>query len=980
MNHIAEEILMHYGVKRRSGRYPWGSGENPYQHSGDWLSRVESLSAEGLSQKEIAERMEMSTGDLVAWKAIAKDERTLYRIATTKSMLEDGKSQTEIAKRLDVNESVVRDLIKKSEHYETKASISRNVADSIAKQIDSRGAALDVGKGAELNFTDPITGKSLSREKFEQALNILDAEGYRVYGIGEKQATVKDKQTNVMYACPKGTQWGDLYKKEYKNPETGEWQREKIEDASDTRPLVKKESLAKYEVDLTNMPKESVFQYPESLSSKRIKIEYAEDGGSKKDGVIYLRRGVDDISLGEKNYAQVRILVDGTHYLKGMAMYNDDMPPGVDVIFNTSKHKGTPMMGDKDNTVLKPIERKKDGTPMDNPFGAEIKRNGQRWYTDKDGNEQLSLINRVNEEGDWDDWSKSLSSQFLSKQSQDLVHKQLNLAVAQRQSQFDEIKNYTNPTVKRMLLQEFADACDRDAVDLKAASLPRQSTKVILPVDTLKDNEIYAPTYNNGDKVVLIRYPHQGIFEIPTLTVNNRQKDGKRLIGESQDAVGINSNVASRLSGADFDGDSVIVIPVNDKVRIATQDPAKDKYYKELIGFDPKEAYPARPGMRRMTKQNKQTEMGKVSNLITDMTLQDAPSEDIVKAVKHAQVVIDAEKHNLDYKKSEIDNDIQGLKEKWMKHPNESGTGTSVGASTIVSRASAQKTVNKTKGNPNVNPYTGEQSWDEMRYFDPKKGKEIVKPSKRVEEYYTKTEYWNPETHKWQTKKIEGTKVRSKEVLRTKQSTQMAETDDAMTLVSPMRHPIEIEYANYANSMKQMARDARKEIYSTGKLEYNREAAKVYSKEVESLDAKLKLANLNKPREREANRLAEEIVQRQKQDNPDISKDKMGKLRNRAMVEARLRVGADGKSSKIRFTEKEWEAIQAGAIHDTKLKQLLDASDKDRVKELALPKQSRTLTPAQISTMQAMRASGYTQKEIADRLGVSVSTVSKNLK
>ena len=283
-----------------------------------------------------------------------------------------------------------------------------------------------------------------------------------------------------------------------------------------------------------------------------------------------------------------------------------------------------------------------------------------------------------------------------------LVHKQLNLAVAQRQSQFDEIKNYTNPTVKRMLLQEFADACDRDAVDLKAASLPRQSTKVILPVDTLKDNEIYAPTYNNGDKVVLIRYPHQGIFEIPTLTVNNRQKDGKRLIGESQDAVGINSNVASRLSGADFDGDSVIVIPVNDKVRIATQDPAKDKYYKELIGFDPKEAYPARPGMRRMTKQNKQTEMGKVSNLITDMTLQDAPSEDIVKAVKHAQVVIDAEKHNLDYKKSEIDNDIQGLKEKWMKHPNESGTGTSVGASTIVSRASAQKTVNKTKGNPNV--------------------------------------------------------------------------------------------------------------------------------------------------------------------------------------------------------------------------------------------------------------------------------------
>ena len=971
---------MHYGVKRRSGRYPWGSGENPYQHSGDWLARVEELDKEGLSQKEIAERMEMSTGDLVAWKAIAKDERTLYRIATVRSMKADGKSNTEIAERLGINESSVRDLEKKAEHYEVKASISRNVADSIAQQIDSRGAALDVGKGAELNFVDPVTGKYLSREKFEQALNILDAEGYRVYGIGEKQATVRDKQTNVMYACPKGTQYGDLYKKEYKNPLTGEWQTEKIDDAIDVRPLVKKESLVKYEVDLSNMPKESVFQYPESVSSSRIKIEYAETGGASKDGVIYLRRGVDDISLGEKNYAQVRILVDGTHYLKGMAMYKDDMPEGVDIIFNTSKHEGTPMMGDKKNSVLKPIERKKDGTPADNPFGAEIKKNGQRWYTDENGNEKLSVINRVNEEGDWDDWSKSLSSQFLSKQPRDLIHKQLNLAIAQRQEEFDEIKRYNNPTVKRMLLQEFADSCDRDAVDLKAAALPRQSTKVILPVDSLKDNEVYAPTYNNGDKVVLIRHPHQGIFEIPTLTVNNRQPEAKSLIGDSQDAIGININVASRLSGADFDGDSVIVIPVNDRVRIRTQDPAKDPYLKDLIGFDPKEAYPAREGMRVMTKQNKQIEMGKVSNLITDMTLKDAPTEDIAKAVKHAQVVIDSEKHGLDYKKSEFDNDIAELKRKWMAHPNADGTGISTGASTIVSRAGSEIQVLKTRGNPNVNPYTGEQSWDEMRYFDPKKGVEVVKPSKRVEEYYTKTEYWNADTHKWQTKKIEGAKTKTTEVLRTKKSTQMAETNDAMTLVSPLRHPVELEYANYANSMKQMANDARKELYDTGKLEYNREAAKTYRKEVESLEAKLVLANLNKPKEREANRLAEEIVQKQKQDNPDISKDKMGKLRNRAMVEARLRVGADGKHSRIYITDSEWEAIQAGAIHDTRLKQILDASDKDRVKELAFPKQERTLTPAQVSTMQAMYASGYTQKEIADRLGVSVSTVGKNLK
>ena len=30
-----EDVLMHYGIKRRSGRYPYGSGDSPYQHSGD---------------------------------------------------------------------------------------------------------------------------------------------------------------------------------------------------------------------------------------------------------------------------------------------------------------------------------------------------------------------------------------------------------------------------------------------------------------------------------------------------------------------------------------------------------------------------------------------------------------------------------------------------------------------------------------------------------------------------------------------------------------------------------------------------------------------------------------------------------------------------------------------------------------------------------------------------------------------------------
>lgn len=110
------------------------------------------------------------------------------------------------------------------------------------------------------------------------------------------------------------------------------------------------------------------FQCPESMDSGRLQIRYAEDGGVNKDGVIELRRGVSDLSLGESIYAQVRILVDGNRYIKGMAVYGDDadFPPGVDVIFNTNKKSGVPKMD-----VLKPIS-----DDPDNPFGSLIKEHG----------------------------------------------------------------------------------------------------------------------------------------------------------------------------------------------------------------------------------------------------------------------------------------------------------------------------------------------------------------------------------------------------------------------------------------------------------------------------------------------------------------------------------------------------------------------------------------------------------------------------
>lgn len=57
-----------------------------------------------------------------------------------------------------------------------------------------------------------------------------------------------------------------------------------------------------------------------------------------------------------------------------------------------------------------------------------------------------------------------------------------------------------------------------------------------------------------------------------------------------------------------------------------------------------------------------------VSNLITDMTIKGATDEELCRAVKHSMVVIDAVKHKLGYKQSEIDNDIESLKKKYQSN------------------------------------------------------------------------------------------------------------------------------------------------------------------------------------------------------------------------------------------------------------------------------------------------------------------------
>lgn len=977
-----EEWIAHYGVGHlnggHSGRFEWGSGKDPHQTSKDrrtdFLDRVDKLKKEGWTEtpENIMKEFGLTTTQYRTEKAYCKDERRLALINTAKRLKEEGMGATEIGRQLGIRESSVRSLL--NENSEARTKKARETAEHIKKLVDEQGM-VDVGADESLYL-------GVSKEKLNQALYLLEREGYPVYKGGIPQATNPGQQTNQRVVCRPGTEHKEIY------------QFDKV------HSLRESEFISRDGGDTF----ERKFHYPESLDSKRLMIRYKEDGGIEKDGVVELRRNVPDLDLGESRYSQVRIMVDGTHYIKGMAVYSDTMPDGVDVIFNTNKSKSVAKMD-----VLKKIK-----DDPDNPFGSLIKdadQGGQYWYDDpKTGKKKLGLINKRADEGDWDEWADALPSQFLSKQSLPMAKKQLDLARKDKLAEYDDICSLTNPTIKKHLLSKFADECDAAAVNLKAAALPGQKYHVILPVNSLKETEIYAPNYENGSKIALIRYPHGGTFEIPILTVNNKHAAAKKLLGtDVVDAVGINSKVAERLSGADFDGDTVMCIPTHDskgKVKIKNRDPLK-----ELEGFDPKMEYPERPGMKYMTKKGTQTEMGKISNLITDMTLSGkASSEDLAKAVKHSMVVIDAEKHKLDWKKSEIDNDINALNKKYRRYIDEDGNERyNKGASTIISKSKGEVTVDKRQGTPKVNikgkewydPNRPEGSLiyktaDDLYYpsrtYDKNSGTVTLrtKDGKKVtynandeaaKKKYEPVEVKDPKTGKVTSYTSADGTIEYAVKKRTQKSTRMAETDDAMTLVSQAKHPMELVYAQYANDMKTLANKARVEVENTGKIAYSSNAKRIYQKEVDSLNTKLNNAELNRSRERSAQRLANAEVNAKKLANPEMDKGDIKKASQRAITKYRNEVGSVSRSERnINITDREWEAIQAGAISESQLKKILNNTDTARVRELATPRTKSTPSGAQVNRIKALASSNYTLAEIAAKTGFSTSTVSKYLK
>lgn len=918
----------HEGSTPHSGRFEYGSGENPLQRDNSIRGTVAYLRKQGLSDAEIATQLGISQNQMRDLIKAEKAATNVPRDARIKALLAQGKGATEIGKELGMGESSVRARIKAME-----AGNDQKVAETtdILREAVADRKYIDVGVGT-------ATGLGISENKLNGAIAQLLKEGYTLKNYNMEQLGTGN-YTHLKVLCPPGTEWEEL-----------------DEHVGDITPLLDWR-LNESDNSVLGLKK------PESLDPNRVSIRYAEEGGKAKDGVMELRPGVDDISLGQSNYAQVRVNVGDELYLKGMAVYGDpkDFPPGVDVIFNTNKHEGTPF-----EKVLKPLKETTEGSgdiDWDNPFGASIKR-------------QSGVMNIVSEEGDWDNWSDTLASQFLSKQPRALIRQQLDLTYMDYKDQLDDIRKINNPELKRMMLEEFADKCDAAAVHLKAVALPRQAAKVILPLTSIGDDEIYAPTYENGEQVALVRYPHAGTFEIPILTVNNGNAEGKRVITpESVDAVGIGSKTAARLSGADFDGDTVVVIPMKGQ-KIKSTSPLAG-----LVDFDPSEAYPLVEirkdkngdpvyNQKPMTEKYKQKQMGIVSNLITDMTLQGASDEELARAVRHSMVVIDAVKHKLDFRQSEKDNQIDELKRKYQAREEiDPDTGEVLkkygGASTLISRAKSEKRVNLQK-EIGPDPETGER-----RYVD----------SNRT--YYNKKIFddngnfvgYAPEKS-----------------VRTTKTTQMAQAKDARELMSSKEGTlVERLYANYANKQKALANSARKEMLAVGKTKRDKSSVlrQEYAEEIESLERQLKIAELNAPLERHAQAIANAVVRSAVLANPalkdDTNKKYLQRRKGQALSEARTRTGANKRSSMVKITPREWNALNSGVFSSDKIQRILRSArstpeGQRAVMELASPRQTKTLSSTKVARIRSYSKAGYNIGEIAAALDISPSTVSTYLK
>ena len=855
--------LQHYGVARRSGRYKWGSGKDPFQSSRSILVRDAELRKEGKTEKQIADMFGMSIKRLREEKAIERGRHNAIIEDSVKSMTKRGMTNEQMAESLGVSVRTISNIKNRANAVDVKRS--GNIKEAILDQLE-KNPYLDVSSGIEKQL-------GISKDKLRVIIRELQSEGdLSVHTLYLDRLENPERNLTIRVLTPEKN-LGTVLKN---SSEIGNFEAVVADDGVGIRGM----------------------KPPKPVDLSRVAVNFEEDGGHLKDGLIELRRGVEDLDMGNARYAQVRIQVGDNNYLKGMAVYSDNLPDGVDVLFNTNKSKKVGDIGS-----MKKLE-----PDPNNPFGSTIR-------------DQKGALNIVNEEGKWAEWNKKWSSQFLGKQSKELIKERLDSTFEKFQKDYDEIASLTNATVRKYLMNDYAQTLESAYKHLKVQGLSKTASHVILPFPDMDPSQVYAPNYNDGDRVVLVRYPHGGTFELAELTVNNKYKEARKMIGtDAKDAIGIHPSVANKMSGADFDGDAVWVIPNNNKKVTVTA------ALEGLKNFDGIKQYKVEPKYDKngvitnatIVEKTKNTQMGMVSNLITDMTIQGATTSELAKAIKHSMVVIDSYKHNLDYKQSAIDNGIKALQKRYQTYVDENGK-TRRGAATLLSK----------------------------------------KLGGKVQVDYEEVKVFNEKTKRWNTVKEGGKYV------------PLIDTVDDANLLSSGT-VVEKLYAGYINQVKGLQQKAFNTALENKGAKYQTGMKELYRPEVESLQQKLHVEYLRAPRERQAQLEANKNFYNSLRPGMDLEQQK--KLKSQVLAAARQKHNPRN-TEPFKITPKEWEAIDNGAVSHGSLMDILKFGDTTQIKQYATPKERPVIQAPSMARAKALLNNGYTYAQVARELGVSTTTV-----
>lgn len=880
----------------------WGTKEHPYDTANAFLEALAQFKAGGGTDKEFGDYLGLSSSNFRDMKSAAKNDVLSENIKSLNDMINRGNSLRSAAAALGVPEATARGWLS------TKSNKGGSQIDSITSELRNMladGKYVDIGEGSEY-----ILG--VSTEKLRAAVKKLETEGYHVINYYQRQMTSINK-TQMKVLVPADVESVDVRK-----------DKSKI-----SPPLFYMDS---------STGKAEKFERPRSISSNRVQVLAADDPhplggvGIDRDGLIEVRRGVPELSLGKANYAQVRILVDGNKYLKGMCVYAPEgsLPDGIDVRFNSNKP-----------TAEKGYKEAKSNP--NNPFGANIKEDdelmlAQRHYIDKDGNRQLSCLNIVSEEGTWFEWSKSLASQVLSKQRIDVIKRQLDSSLNANYRSYLKIMEIENEDIRAKMLDDLAGKIDQNAVALKGAAFNRQAAHVIIPNPDLKPGEIYAPNYRDGESCVLIRFPHGGLFEIPAVKVNNKSKSSKELIGNSIDAICMNPVDAKTLSGADFDGDTVQVIPNNDGAMIRME------AQKDLQDFDPGiyklGNYPNEKPLKN--KERGYQYMGSITNLITDMSMMGADVKDLVAATKFSMVAIDAWKHGYAVKPAWKELGIDDLIKKY-RHGKR-------GASTIISRTKSPVYV------PEQRLVTNKYEVPKDRLKDWEAGKPVYIPTGR--------------------KKFD---KKTGEYVVAQMTVDKGSVQDPRNLVGHLS-PKEDVYADFAYNMHELANSCRKEARMAAAYQKDVNATNKYADAVESIKAKVISRKRKSPYERLAQLIAEADLQVKISDAPELTDNPKELKKAAAASLERARKKIQLTDVDITLTDEEWEALFSNALTSDMFNYVLRHCDPIELSKRALHESDPVMSENMVKRINEMSKNGYSRLEIAEHTGFTLKQLKEVIK